>query len=345
MTDGFGTTLLQPTQLNLEYTEHLAIAHDLDRDPAELGGALAQVSVATGTWLADRVNKAQPLRETTVTDNLLTALEQLVPTFTYVDLGGLAAETRTGADLEWWIEGRTRWFDFWVQAKRAFYTRPMPYYDLAYRVGGGSELQSTRLISASRRAGVPAIHALFNATGIGFVYTADACESPGLCDLPPAAEGVTAISAREAERLGIEAAQRGGTVTEVDLAEVIDVAMPLTCLVGCPSSLPDRRHPPTGRHLATQTVWEQLGFGGALDPTDPAFVAAVATLGLYAHDETTTFEEALAIVGEGVRSDPADYVLDPSEETIEAWLARSDLPRSEWPRRVAVTRREGDQRR
>jgi hypothetical protein len=336
---------LQPSRLNVGFTDHLFTTHNVGHEAAELGGALAQVSVETGAWLARRVAKGRPLRETTVTDNLLSKLEQLVPTFDYEDFGGLSRETRTGADLEWWVEGRTRWFAFWVQAKRAFYpSASSPHYDLAYRVSGGPQLQASRLVAAARRAAIPAIYVLYNATDVGHTYTAEACGSPSYCNLPSAVEGVTTISANQAERLAVETARRGSSVTDVDLADVADYAMPLTCLIGCPASLSAGYYRWPGSDLLTQDTWDQLGFDGAVDPADSAFQAAVATLVLYSHEDTLEYEQIIALVGEGVRETAPAYVADMSEASYVTAVERSDVAPADWPGRVAVLRRRPDDR-
>lgn len=65
---------------------------------------------------------------------------------------------------------------------------------------------------------------------------------------------------------------------------------------------------------------------------------------LYSHEGTMEYEQLVALVGGGVREAAPDYVADMSGASYETAVERFDLAPADWPGRVAILRRQPDDR-
>jgi hypothetical protein len=145
------------------YKSHLHQMHLLSMEVARLGSALLRQSLNIAGRM-ERASRGGPnFGELAGTYVVLDGLKNSIPKLEVIDLGGTAQETLTGADWEWWIQGRHRWFHIFVQAKRAQYSaKGGGTYSLGQRIGNSARLQVDALGATAIRLQVPAIYALYN---------------------------------------------------------------------------------------------------------------------------------------------------------------------------------------
>lgn len=322
----------------MAYEQHLEVVHGLPPDEVELGGALLEQAL----WVADAVDML-PGRvhapEVALTYHVLRGMEEGVGNLEVLDYGGRRAETRTGADWEWWIEGNRRWFHLLIQAKRLRIFGATPGYDLGHVVSG--ERQVDRLIRASDRQRVPALYVLYNPRGRSRDFCSRECRASEQCEPVTANKhGITVLDAAVAAHLVTDQTPRGSSVHDVPLKEVAPEAVPWSCLVGCfdecDVQLPDVGGARSvGRHSVE--AWRVMEMEGEFDPTDAAFQIATTALALASRRaDRSDFVSSLEKVLGGFTYEPPAYVLEPTISNLNRHVDELD---EDAPEHIVVLRR------
>jgi hypothetical protein len=265
--------------------------------------AWAGVQVAAGA--AHGVSQ----QEETLTESMLLELCRTLPDLR-VATYNRAKERRTGADWEWWVQGRTDWFGYLIQAKKSSGTLAVhSSYRLGATSGSAKDSQSRLLLEEAKRRSLPAVHVLYNpadATTVDpFPYASTSCKQVRDGLLPSGSDGVTVLSSLVADWLV------PFQPTAIPLAEVRPYAVPWSCLASCPARCGLRRA--RGVKVSPQ----QLGFSDEIESDDPAYRAAVQVLVLGRAASGAQFfnqlradvvDPAFASVRQGVRRTPPPYL-------------------------------------
>ncbi|MGM7644431.1 DUF6615 family protein [Nocardia sp. JW2] len=275
----------------------------------------------SGRRVADgeRLGIRQP--EETLTNSLLLDLRRDLPNL-QVQMIGRADESTQGADWEWWIEGRTRWFGALIQAKRlseagtySFNYKPEPS-----KRNPHPARQIDSLIATAKALDIPPLYVLYNNTANRQALSSRDCAQQDI--LPSGSSGVTVLSAHTAHSL---LQIRGNK--PVSLADVSDHAVPWSCLASCPAMCRFGRAPraTTGRpHVI-------FGRGGASSATRLA--TQLMTSNLWAQFNSRTVAEPPMTVG--IHAEPPYYL--PSHDGPRfADIHEIDYPYGDPPRYVVA---------
>lgn len=279
---------------------------------APLALAMAVSAITTGERIDEGERVGVRQSEETVTESVLLDLAQAIPSLRIRTLTR-AAETREGADWEWWIQGPGGWFHFLVQAKRIHFNGSKGGYDLGYRPQAPKNRprrprQIDTLLQSARMLGAPAIYTLYNQVRAAAPYA----DPPCFCApaIPSGIDGITALSALVARRL----LPSDGVIRApmVPVSEVRRHAAPWSCLATCggywqlPYWLPPRFGPP-----------------GPPWSSDPALAARDFVLSLDLRDESAgrenqDWETPALFVDQGFREERGYYVPAREPEALDS---------------------------
>lgn len=227
--------------------------------------ALAEMAQETSGRLAAAQLSNLPLSEESITEPMLINLKQTVPGLEIRALTK-AAESKEGADWEFWIQGDHQWFAFLVQAKKSKRSNRAQgaTYDLGYRSGKGKTPQVHLLALTSAARGMPGVYAFYNDPMLFVGYLRSSCRESGV---PAGLEGISTMSVGTAVWLF-----QGGWDKPVPVDTAASFTFPWSCLAACPV---------TDKCLATvlpatETDPESMGFAAGTNEDDPALAIARA---------------------------------------------------------------------
>ena len=271
--------------------------------------ALGEQAVWASRQLAAGTTFGITQHETTLTETMLLSLRRTLPDLR-VDASTKLPERFSGADWEWWIQGRRSWFGYVVQAKKTFGPPGRKHYELGYR-SGGVDLQADLLIKFGAAQALPALYALYNpAAATGWPYASGRCRQVADSRVPPGADGVTVLAASAASWLTKLVAPS----ERVLLSDVRQLAAPWSCLASCPTGCARRFAPRT--RPATPRM---LGFNERTRADDPAYVSARSVLALMRAPRIGQFFLDPDLLGPN-RLSPD--VVDPDDAPIDADILR-----------------------
>lgn len=278
----------------------------------ELALALAEMAQETSGRLAAAQMSNLPLSEESITEPMLINLKQTVPGLEIRALTK-AAESREGADWEFWIEGDHQWFAFLVQAKKSKRSNKAQgaTYDLGYLSGKETTPQVYLLARTSAARGMPGVYAFYNDPMLFVDYLRSSCRKSGI---PAGLEGISTMSVGTARWLF-----QGGWDKPVPVDIAAPFTFPWSCLAACPV---------TDECLATvlpvtETDPESMGFAAGTSEDDPALATARAVHQVEKAHWGGTFatQTQAKATGWGVWDTVPDYVPRPGteSETLSAY--------------------------
>lgn len=270
-----------------------------------LFNALLRQSRALHSRMLDGHLHGVEQHEETLTESLLLELSRAMPSVTVRTYTRAEESRETGADWAWWWEGDRRWFGALVQAKRLDPTTQS--YDFGYmprpsRRQADPQRQIDLLMEAARDLDLPPLYVLYNGPGFRLDPGRWACDEIAFDE---SAMGAAILPAAVAAWLL--------ALSATDQDSVAGFSRPLPCHV-CPQRCSNFAALSWYLRAPVPLAKSLLGFPDDVADSDLALRAASSYLAGLANARIRQFRAQptspeLAVVRQGVRTTPPDYVL------------------------------------